>query len=119
MLMKLTPGVDNFTNMFMSSFYSRIFPNHKKTVKSLVSFILRVSSYAKAAFKMLVTLTRHLGLISSTCLLKPFTQADPKSTKRLFELLAFMHVKAACKMSVKLTPGVKFANPMAQIESVQ
>jgi hypothetical protein len=53
-----------------------------------------------------------LGSISPIRLGAAFTHADPKSTKRqlshqcLFALLGPAHVKASCKMLVKLTPVV-------------
>jgi hypothetical protein len=53
-----------------------------------------------------------LGLISPTFYAKLFTRTDPKSAKItiktsvLFALLETAHVKALCKILVKLTPCI-------------
>jgi len=61
-LMKLTPGV-NITNIFTQSFYVWRSQKRKKTVMSLVSFLLLRSSCVKSACKMLVKLTPNAQVV--------------------------------------------------------
>jgi hypothetical protein len=66
---------------------------------------------------------RNLGSISPTCLREAFTHADPKSFKKtddltvFFALLGSAHVKALCKMLMKLTPDESVGNVMIEFVS--
>jgi hypothetical protein len=78
------------------------------------------STSREAAHRSLIKFTPGINFtISPTFHAKLLhTHTDPKSTKRqsihqcLLELLVSVHVKAAHKMLMKLTPGVNFINDL-------
>jgi len=74
---------------------------------SLVTFWQQKAlSYKKCVQKMLMKLTAGVKFIN--VLQAAFSCVDPKSTKNAVE--SFLHIKAARKTFLKLTPDVNFTN---------
>jgi len=89
MLMKLIPGV-KFTNI-----YKQLLPRYSFAEKFQSQTVIKQKLYKSllhgtAAHKMLVTLTRHLGLISSTCFTQSFyTSRSQKHKKTVNSSVSF------------------------------